>query len=1078
MAERIRRSEGPKVVLIVDQFEQWLYSHRVDQEGELVRALRQCDGKRLQAVIMIRDDFYLAAARLMNHIDVPILTDQNFKLVDLFDMEHAKRVLIRFGEAYDKLPTDAKTRSHDQTAFIDQVANGLAENGKVVSVRLSLLADMLKGRDWVPSTLESIGGLDGIGISFLEETFASSRADARHRAHQVAVRGVLRALLPDVGTDIKGSMRSEEQLLEASGYANRRQDFGELMRILDGELRLLTPTDPEGHDSQSSSSSSPRRYYQLTHDYLVPSLREWLTRKQRETKKGRAELKLAERAAAWGVNKESKQLPSLLEWFQIRRLTESAKWKANEKGLMRTADRYHTTRALLATTFLIALVLSGLGIKRWNDQRLMDREAASLVSTIEAADFGKLDDEFKKLPALRAVVDPKLKAALEQTKPDSNERLKLSLALLPSDPTQLDSLVMRLQSAPAPQVQLIVDQLRPHKDRILDSLWSAVEGENKAAWLPVASALADYDSGNQRWRGIAAKVSDTLVRDPLRVSIWIELLRPAALHLNPELQRLYAATPDATVTQAQIDLATDILETYAANDFAVLHELILSGSVEQFARMFKKYEVFRKEALTQLRDDVAQSFVPDRNSSAEEVELSRLEWIARQANAAVALMRLEDPQPVYRFLTVDRDPEALSQFIYRIRGREVSPSLLIKSFQELVKLPTPANNDERRQHFLRLYGMILGLGEFTVDQLPATERDGLIGQLSGMYGEHPSRAVHSALGWLLRRWGQIERVRAIDETQLEYDASGVREWYVVEVKPPAVENSKDESTEADSAETALIDLSAPIYFTMLVFPGGKFEMGDVGETETVEISGPIAVSDREVTWRQFSAIDGDSHRQSWEQQFKKVLGGRRLLPEEPVFGVSWFDSVNYCRWLTEALMPGEDNQSYAKKEFTAMQAVHPGWLNLPDSKDWEWPMDPKKPGFRLLTDREWEYVARGGMETTYSFGTSDALLGEYGWYVKNSEGWSHPTAMLRPNVFGLFDVHGNLWEWTDDWYTKGSSRVFRGGSWGNGAAGCRSADRLNGTPTSRDTSFGFRLALVPSGPAGLGPAEPGLGDAR
>jgi hypothetical protein len=92
--ERIRRSEGPKVVLIIDQFEQWLYSHRVELDGELVPALRQCDGGRLQAILMIRDDFYLAAARLMNRIDVPIVTDQNFELVDFFDLEPARRVWI------------------------------------------------------------------------------------------------------------------------------------------------------------------------------------------------------------------------------------------------------------------------------------------------------------------------------------------------------------------------------------------------------------------------------------------------------------------------------------------------------------------------------------------------------------------------------------------------------------------------------------------------------------------------------------------------------------------------------------------------------------------------------------------------------------------------------------------------------------------------------------------------------------------------------------------------------------------------------------------------------------------------
>ncbi len=115
----------------------------------------------------------------------------------------------------------------------------------------------------------------------------------------------------------------------------------------------------------------------------------------------------------------------------------------------------------------------------------------------------------------------------------------------------------------------------------------------------------------------------------------------------------------------------------------------------------------------------------------------------------------------------------------------------------------------------------------------------------------------------------------------------------------------------------------------------------------------------------------------------------------------------------------------------------------------------------MLRGVEWEYVARGGMETKYSFGTSEGLLGDYGWYDKNSGGWSHRTGLLRPSVGGLFDIHGNLWEWTDDWATKGSYRVNRGGGWNNEAAGCRSAYRGRGTPENRSSNLGFRVALVP-----------------
>src|SRR5262249_6103399 len=145
--------------------------------------------------------------------------------------------------------------------------------------------------------------------------------------HQKAAQAVLKALLPETGTDIKGHMRSQQELLQASGYGHRRRDFDDLLRILDSELRLLTPTDPEGKDAADPATvPAGAKYYQLTHDYLVHSLRQWLTRKQKETRRGRAELLLADRASVWNSRPENRQLPSLLQWLQIRWLTAKKNW--------------------------------------------------------------------------------------------------------------------------------------------------------------------------------------------------------------------------------------------------------------------------------------------------------------------------------------------------------------------------------------------------------------------------------------------------------------------------------------------------------------------------------------------------------------------------------------------------------------------------------------------------------------------------------------------------------------------------------------------------------------------------------
>src|SRR5206468_2541614 len=105
---------------------------------------------------------------------------------------------------------------------------------------------------------------------------------------------------------------------------DRLRDFEELLYILDGDLRLITPTDPEGVGNEQAAAG--KKYYQLTHDYLVPSLQAWLTRKQKETRQGRAELLLADRAAVWNARPENRQLPSLFQWLQTRWLTQQKKW--------------------------------------------------------------------------------------------------------------------------------------------------------------------------------------------------------------------------------------------------------------------------------------------------------------------------------------------------------------------------------------------------------------------------------------------------------------------------------------------------------------------------------------------------------------------------------------------------------------------------------------------------------------------------------------------------------------------------------------------------------------------------------
>ena len=176
---------GKKVLIVLDQFEQWLHAKKEEQNTELVQALRQCDGGRVQCIVMVRDDFWMAATRFMRELEVRLVEGQNSAAVDLFPIRHAEKVLAAFGRAFGALPENISEANKEQKAFLKQSVAGLAEEGKVICVRLALFAEMMKGKSWTPATLKEVGGTKGVGVTFLEETFSASTA---HRPNTATIR--------------------------------------------------------------------------------------------------------------------------------------------------------------------------------------------------------------------------------------------------------------------------------------------------------------------------------------------------------------------------------------------------------------------------------------------------------------------------------------------------------------------------------------------------------------------------------------------------------------------------------------------------------------------------------------------------------------------------------------------------------------------------------------------------------------------------------------------------------------------------------------------------------------------------
>ncbi len=453
---------GDKLLVVIDQFEQWLHTHGGEKDAELTRALRQCDGHRVQCIVMVRDDFWLAVSRFMQELEIRLVEGENSRLVDLFDARHARKVLAAMGHAYGALPET--NRGSEQDQFLDQAVAGLAQEGKVVPVRLSLFAEMVKSKPWTPRALREIGGAEGVGVAFLEEMFASPSAPPRHRLYQKTAQAVLAALLPEAGTDIKGHLRSRDELLAASGCTAAPARFDDVMTLLDRELRLVTPSDSESLEAEDGGLPAGERgaSYQLTHDYLVPSLRTWLTGKQKATRRGRAELRLADIAALWAARRERRRLPSLVEFVQIRLLTSSRKWNETQRRVMAAASRHYALGSAIALAFLAIIAV---GWREYRGSATAKELRDTLYQPHTEAEIAKILDS---LANYRRWAVPLLKSDEDEAKEsgDRNKRLLTSLALLPGDPRQIEYLSKRAIEGDEKQFKTVFPYLQSHNDAV------------------------------------------------------------------------------------------------------------------------------------------------------------------------------------------------------------------------------------------------------------------------------------------------------------------------------------------------------------------------------------------------------------------------------------------------------------------------------------------------------------------------------------------------------------------------------------------------------------------------------------
>ena len=243
------------------------------------------------------------------------------------------------------------------------------------------------------------------------------------------------------------------------------------------------------------------------------------------------------------------------------------------------------------------------------------------------------------------------------------------------------------------------------------------------------------------------------------------------------------------------------------------------------------------------------------------------------------------------------------------------------------------------------------------------------------------------------------------------------------------------------------------YFTFVVFQPAKHLIGsplreqDREGDETLHyviITRAFAVCDREVTRAQYERFASKTG-QTLEEIDKWCPTG-----QHPIIAPNWYESVSYCRWLTRRADLRDTDQCYENME--KLPKNPEGYPINPK----DWPIHFDRLGFRLLTEAEWECACRSSTVTAFGFGSDRRLLDSYGWFHGNSNKTTHTGGELRPNLRGLFDMHGNVYEWCSVCtlshafpepvaYPRGRSRESIGSSVQNGSARPRAhVGRLRG----------------------------------
>jgi formylglycine-generating enzyme required for sulfatase activity len=320
------------------------------------------------------------------------------------------------------------------------------------------------------------------------------------------------------------------------------------------------------------------------------------------------------------------------------------------------------------------------------------------------------------------------------------------------------------------------------------------------------------------------------------------------------------------------------------------------------------------------------------------------------------------------------------------------------------------------------------MGNFDLDAMSSERRQQVVKQIATLYREAPEPGVHAAAAFVLRNWQQQEVLADIDIDLANEPPSAGRHWFI---------NSQGQSFAVLEGPVAL--------------PPPR--QASVIEPAAGEVFHQFAIGMHEVTLAEFQRSRPEHE---YDAQYTPD-------PSCPAPNVSWYDAVAYCNWLNELEDIPSEQWCYKPNDdgkYAAGMRIAEDYLT--------------RAGYRLPTDTESQFACRAYASTEFGFGEPVELLDRYSWYLSNADSHSWPVGSKLPNAMGMFDMHGNAWEWChsqafppegeaaenyQDVIVSGEDfRVMRGGGFLDIPEYVRWTYRSDDLPGNPEGDVGFRIA--------------------